>query len=86
MESIQECEARFKQAERNTTLASLLYITRELGKLEGYKKALGVLDPRIDEARVNLLGVYERMVEEVELAEHMRQQDEELSRGLDYEY
>ena len=79
-------EARTKQAERDTNLASLLYVARKVGRLEGITETLGVADPRIKALQEDLLGLYDRLVEEVGLSGYMSQQEKGLNRSIGTEY
>ena len=86
MDTIEQGEANIKQAERDTNLASLLYVARKVGKLEGITETLGVADPRIEAVHEDLLGLYDRLVEEVGLSDYMSQQEKDLNRSIGTEY
>ena len=84
MEKLQEREAKIIQLERDTDLTALLFITRELGKLEGILSNQDVTDSRLERVKDDLSQTYDRLIDKVGLSENMRLQKLELEQD-DYE-
>ena len=81
METVEKLQAQIIQGERDTNLTSLLFITRELGKLEGISSAHAVPDQRITSVKDDFLRLYESLIEKVGLSESMRMQDQQLEKN-----
>ena len=80
MRTIEEIQSAMIQGQRDSDLASLLFITRQLGKFEGIISTQAVPDHRIASAKDDLLQVSERLIEKVGLSESMRLQEQELEK------
>ena len=81
MDTNEELQAKIIQGERDVNLVSLLFITRELGKMEGITSARAVPDQRIMSVKDDFHRVYESLIEKVGLSEGMKMQEQELEKN-----